>query len=138
MGRCVRHWGPTHDRFQEYNCLGQSAQQAGRRMPTQRILHFVHKCGNVTHLCYDLLSPIPNSQKTITCVIPVGVVSPPSSRGKFSFMPTGIPPDIFAPTEMASNHFQLFDEENSIVIMSATFNFKTLGKSCTRDVQLFT
>jgi hypothetical protein len=39
----------------ENNRLSQSVQRAGQTQPTQWTLHFVHKCRNVTHLCFDLL-----------------------------------------------------------------------------------
>jgi hypothetical protein len=42
--------GKTH-------CLSLSAQRLGRARPTQRSLHFVDKCHNMTHLCFYLLLP---------------------------------------------------------------------------------
>ena len=36
------------------NHLSQSAQRAGRSLPTQWTLHFVHKCRNETHLRFNI------------------------------------------------------------------------------------
>jgi hypothetical protein len=49
--------GVGEARSRKKNRLSQSVQRAGQAQPTQWTLHFVHKCRNVTNLCFDLLLP---------------------------------------------------------------------------------
>ncbi len=52
----LSRWGQVRPALGGKNRLSQSAP-AGRAQPTQHTLQFVHRCCNVTHLCFDLIQP---------------------------------------------------------------------------------